>query len=258
MHGKSGTLGFFYVKGPEILNKYVGESEATIRGLFQACREHKAKHGYPALLFIDEADAVMAKRGSGNGGTLVERTIVPMFLSEMDGMDENGAIVVLATNRPDSLDPAITREGRIDRKVKVGRPNQTESRAIAKLYLKGKPLADGATLAQLAAMAAAEVFNAARVMYTVKLKGGDVSSFAFSNLVSGAMMAGVVDQAASLALNRDLRANTKTGITAEDIITSVDLIVRNNLDVDHVDALQDFVEPFKSDVETVSKIRMAA
>lgn len=110
-HGKDQIeSGYLYVKGPEILDPFVGVTEATIRELFERGRAHEKAHGYPATLFIDEADAILGKRG-GNGpnSSIIDHTVVAQFLSEMDGLDKNGTIVILATNRADILDPAVTR-----------------------------------------------------------------------------------------------------------------------------------------------------
>src|SRR5208283_4208865 len=118
---KAISSGFIYVKGPEILNMYVGESGRRIREIFQRGRKHFDKYKFPAVIFIDEAEAVLSERGTSRSSD-VDKTIVPMFLSEMDGLDENHAIVMLATNRPKMLDPAVVREGRVDRHIKVSRP----------------------------------------------------------------------------------------------------------------------------------------
>lgn len=115
-------MAFIYIKGPEILSKFVGVSEERIKNLFVEARRSHAKTGVPAVIFIDECDAVMNARGSGRSSD-VERTIVPAFLTEMDGLETSHAFVILATNRPDTLDPAIIREGRIDRHIEVGKPD---------------------------------------------------------------------------------------------------------------------------------------
>lgn len=142
IYGAAGSrTGFLYVKGPEILNQYVGQTEQTIRDMFFDAKRHKEEHGYPAIIFLDEADAILAARGTRNIG--IGNTIVPQFLTEMDGMDESGAIVIIATNRPDVLDPAIVRDGRIDRKVAVVRPNEQNACAILEMNFAKVPLAKG-------------------------------------------------------------------------------------------------------------------
>jgi proteasome-associated ATPase len=182
VHGKSAKEGgFIYAKGPEILNKFVGESEAQVRLFFETARRHHEEHGYPAILFLDEADALLGKRGSTRWEGM-ERTIVPQFLAEMDGLDETGALVLVATNRPEMLDEAFLRDGRIDRRVHVPRPNREEAEAILTVHLKKRP---GKT-EELAKLGTDLVFKEDRL--AVK--------------VSGALLAGLVHRAAQLAIRR--------------------------------------------------------
>lgn len=133
------NMSFLYVKGPEILSKFVGVSEERIRNLFLEAKRHHAKTGMPAVIFIDECDAVMNSRGSGRSSD-VERTIVPSFLTEMDGIEASHAFIILATNRPDTLDPAIIREGRIDKHVEVGRPDWDAVVSILSYHLTPLPI----------------------------------------------------------------------------------------------------------------------
>src|SRR3990167_2927964 len=102
-HSKAdAATGFIYVKGPEILSMWVGNSESAVRSLFKRAKEHKLEHGYPAVIFVDEAESILAKRGNGiHSGSVLSGTIVPTFLAEMDGLEDSGAFVLLATNRPD-------------------------------------------------------------------------------------------------------------------------------------------------------------
>lgn len=191
--------GFIYVKGPEILNPYVGVTEQTIRQIFERARKHKAKSGYPATIFIDEADAILSKRGSGISSD-VDKTIVPMFLTEMDGLVDSAAFIILATNRADVLDPAVMRDGRINVKVMIPRPSKTATRDIAMINLKGTKVAEGMN-EEIADFIATEIFK-------TNLKEN----------VSGAMVAGIVDQCISEAIRRDLKGKGKpTGVTVEDV-----------------------------------------
>lgn len=242
--GKNQSSGFFYIRGPEILDRYVGAAEATIRQIFDLARDHQKKSGYPAIIFIDEADAILNKRGSGISSD-VERTIVPMFLAEMDGIQKSGAIVLLATNRQDTLDPAIIRDGRIDRKIKVTRPTQEVSAEIFELYLKNIPFADKEdNLKSIAEFATAELFSESRVLYDVILDINDPqkkATFALADLVSGAMIKGIIDRATSIALHRDLKTNAKSGILKSDIVEAVESAFRENFDMNHEDELEEFV-----------------
>lgn len=216
IHGTAASTGFIYVKGPEILNKFVGESEAKIRRLFMSAREHYRTHGYPAVIFIDEAEAVLSKRGSSRSSD-VDKTIVPMFLAEMDGLEEAGATVLLATNRADMLDPAVVREGRVDRKVKITRPDKQSASAIMNLHMRGKPAAEKETQESLVNVAIKAVFSDKKL----------------SKIVSGSLLAAVVDYASSFAISRDLETEEFSGITKADILNAVAQVRLQNQDVSY-------------------------
>ncbi len=205
LHGASSGGAFLYCKGPEILNQYVGTSEANVRRLFATARDHRKQHGYPAVLFLDEADAILGARGDHGFG--LERTIVPQFLSEMDGLDESGALVLIATNRPEQLDPAIVRDGRIDRRVKVTRPTREDAVSIFGRLLASVPLAK---------RAARELFAD---KYAVR------PGVPLSAAVSGAMIAGIVDRATSRAMAREIDGGDGD-VTDEDLASSVGDVCR--------------------------------
>src|SRR6266567_1735025 len=133
---------FLHVKGPEILNMWVGESERQVRDLFAQCRE-RANDGALAFLFIDEAESILGTRHGGRFHTMAS-TLVPMFCTEMDGLEPlQNVVVILASNRADLIDPAILRPGRIDRKVKVKRPDAAGAQSIYEIYLRDSlPLAE--------------------------------------------------------------------------------------------------------------------
>lgn len=203
---ESARTGFLYVKGPEILNQYVGQTEQTIRNIFYDARRHREENGYPAVLFFDEADSILAARGSRLVG--IGNTIVPMFLTEMDGLEESSAIVIIATNRPDVLDPAIVRDGRIDRKVTVTRPDEKSALQILRLNLRCIPLADMSVDDMAAEMC--------RIIYSSDTR---VSGKVFlRDIVSGAMLANCVNIAVSNAINRDIstQAATPGSVTVDD------------------------------------------
>ena len=252
-HGASASrTGFIYVKGPELLDKFVGQTEAQIRSLFARGREHFRKHGYPAVLFIDEADAILGKRGARlNMGT--ETTVVPQFLSEMDGLDESGCIVLLATNRPDTLDPAVTRDGRIDRKVRVTRPDRDGAEEIFRLHLRNKPLAHG-SLESMACKAADAMFNPGYELYEVVMKDKSTKSFTLGNLVNGAMIAGLIDNASTAALRRDIKKGGKArGISIEDLSVAAEKLFIQNQHTNHETELEEFCEPFEGEVQGFQK-----
>lgn len=246
---------FIYVKGPEVLSMWVGNTEAQIRGLFARAKEHRDTYGYPAVMFIDEADAILGKRGSHHGSVLAS-TVVPTFLAEMDGMSDSGAFILLATNRQDVLDPAVVREGRIDRKVRVDRPKLKDAAQILKIHLSKTKTSDDAD--ELAGAAAAELFSDTHVLYRVGLKGKGMQTFHVRNLVSGAMLAGVVDVATSIAIQRDSQMTKPkaSGLRKDDIISAVHQVVNANRNLNHDDDLMMFAEQFGAQIEAVQ--RMAA
>lgn len=254
---KEQVSGFLYIKGPEILDRFVGVAEATIRQIFQWARKHKETQGYPAVIFIDEAEAILPKRGSGISSD-IERTIVPMFLSEMSGLEESGAIVVLATNRPDILDPAVVREGRMDRKIKVDRPDMKSSVEIFRIHLKDVPLNNGFTRQQLGELGAKEVFSPRYVLYQIQTKDGKAIEFTLANLVHGGMIAGIVDQATSIALKRDLAKRRRSGICKDDLVQAVGNVYRQNRDLNHTDELAEFVHDFRDDVVGIHRLRQGS
>jgi proteasome-associated ATPase len=252
LHGKLAiNSGFIYVKGPEILRKYVGESEGLIRGLFDRARKHKAKHGYPAFLFIDEADAILRKRGTGISSDM-ESTIVPAFLAEMDGLEDSGCIVGLATNRPDTLDNAITRDGRIDRKIMVPRPDNIAAKDIFRLHLRGVPLVN-MSQSDAAKLAVNELFSESRKLYTCKMKSGKEQFFTLSHLVNGALIAGIVDQASSIAMHRNIKGSRQKGVTGEDLSDAVGKVYLENMNLDHQDELAYYIDPIKSEINNITK-----
>lgn len=222
-HGQSNPQGFIYVKGPSLLSKWVGETEAEIRKLFSDAREHKRRNGYPAVVFIDEAEALLGDRSREHG---INKTSVPQFLAEMDGMEELPAMFILATNRPADLDPAVVREGRIDRKVKVTRPDRATSEKVMKIHLNGRPV----TSDKLATLAVDEIFKADRFLGI--LRGQKLT---LANAVSGAMLADIAERASSRAMMEDIKksASRPSGIKPEDIVWAVDRAQDSLKDLNH-------------------------
>jgi len=200
---------FIYLKGAELLSMYVGATEHQIAGIFHQAREYAIEHGHRAIIFLDEADALLRRRGTGLSSD-VEKTIVPTFLSEMDGFDQYSPIVVLATNIPDALDPAILRPGRIDIKVRIGRPTVEDVKDIFKIYLaKVKTVDNINDLVEVGT----------DLIYNTKLK----------STVSGAMIAEIVNSATRIALSRCISSGReKKGIIKEDIDTAVNNIMNDN------------------------------
>jgi proteasome-associated ATPase len=232
--------GFMYVKGAEVLDPYVGVAEATVRAIFDRARKYKNETGQQAVVFVDEADAILGRRGGRQSH--MEKTIVPTFLTEMDGLEESGAMVILSTNRPDTLDSAITRDGRISRQVKVSRPTKKDAAEIFNIYLKDKPLTDKS--AEVAEAASHALYDPALRIFSLKLSDNTDHDFTLANLASGAMVEGIVDRAVSRAMRRDIENKERkaTGLKAEDVLEAVVSTYRQNISGDHIEALVDFAD----------------
>ena len=223
---------FLVVKGPELLNKYVGESERQIREVFQKAKE-RADTGTPVIVFFDEMDALFRMRGSGVSSDM-ESTIVPQFLSEIDGVERlRNVIVIGASNRQDLIDPAILRPGRLDVKIRINRPNERAAREIFAKYLTEKLPIHDAELKQDQGNAQAVVRRFIDLvvdeMYSQKdenqflevtYANGEKELLYFRDFASGALMEGIVARAKKYAIKR-LIATGEKGLKAEDIIRAV-------------------------------------
>lgn len=206
--------GFILCKGPEVLNEYVGVSERTVRGLFDRARAFNEKTGKKAVIFIDEAEALLSARGGHQA--MMAKTIVPTFLAEMDGVVKSGATVILATNRSMDLDPAVVRAGRVDRKIEVARPNSEDSFDIMMTHLKKVPI-----------QGEHEVLAEGTVMSLFARTYFDgTQEKPVSETVSGALLAGVVDLAKTMAIRRDKKESTRTGIGPIDLENAVTMTVK--------------------------------
>jgi len=218
---KEGKSFFLNIKGPELLNKYVGETERHIRLVFQRARE-KASEGMPVIVFFDEMDSIFRTRGSGVSSD-VENTIVPQLLSEIDGVEglEN-VIVIGASNREDMIDPAILRPGRLDVKIKIERPDAEAARDIFSKYvlsvlpLHPDDLAENGGSAE--ACVEAMIQRVVERMYSeteenrfleVTYANGDKEVLYFRDFNSGAMIQNIVDRAKKMAIKEFLETGQK-------------------------------------------------
>jgi proteasome-associated ATPase len=221
--GSAGKSYFLNIKGPELLNKYVGETERHIRLVFQRARE-KASNGTPVIVFFDEMDSLFRTRGSGVSSD-VENTIVPQLLSEIDGVEglEN-VIVIGASNREDMIDPAILRPGRLDVKIKIERPDAESARDIFSKYLTANLPLHADDLAEFGndrdACVAGMIRATVERMYTeteenrfleVTYANGDKEVLYFKDFNSGAMIQNIVDRAKKMAI-KDLLDNDQKGL----------------------------------------------
>lgn len=250
-----GSKGFMYIKGPEILERYVGVAEATIRNAFAAARLFQEKNGRPAVMFIDEADAILSKRGSGISSDM-EKTIVPTFLSEMDGLENSETLVILTTNREDQLDPAVIRDGRIDKKIRVTRPEKQDVFSICEMLLKDCPVAKNNSIASLAEHASEGLFDAQRILYLLYEESGAPIPFNLSHTVNGAMVHSVIRDAKNRALHRDLSNKTRTGITKDDITAAISSIEHQNRMLEHTETMTEYVQTINKKIARVQRFSL--
>jgi proteasome-associated ATPase len=234
---------FLNIKGPELLNKYVGETERQIRLVFQRARE-KADEGVPVIVFFDEMDSLFRTRGSGISSDM-ESTIVPQLLAEIDGVEAlRDVIVIGASNREDLIDPAILRPGRLDVKIKIERPGEAAAQQIFARYLPADlPLnAD-----DVEALGGGDPAKAVRVMIErtvaemyraddenrfleVTYQNGDKEVLYFRDFASGAMIENIVRRAKKLAIKRVLGGETR-GICLTDLLESIKQEYKENEDL---------------------------
>jgi proteasome-associated ATPase len=239
---KDGKSYFLNIKGPELLNKYVGETERHIRLIFQRARD-KASEGTPVIVFFDEMDSLFKTRGSGVSSD-VENTIVPQLLSEIDGVEglEN-VIVIGASNREDMIDPAILRPGRLDVKIKIQRPNAQGAAEILSKYLTSDLPINEDDLAlhkgDRQATVKSMIDKAVEQMYTesdqnrfieVTYVNGDKEILYFKDFSSGAMLENIVSRAKKAAI-KEFLSNKKKGIRVEHLISACLEEFRENEDL---------------------------
>jgi proteasome-associated ATPase len=233
--------GFFLnIKGPELLNKYVGETERKIREIFVKAKE-KAAEDVPVIVFFDEMDALFRTRGTGISSD-VETTIVPQLLAEIDGVEGlKNVIVIGASNRQDLIDPAILRPGRLDVKIKIERPDRGAAADIFAKYLTADiPFAESETRGTDVPSAITAMIGATvEAMYAlseenrfleVTYANGDKEVLYFKDFSSGAMIESVVRRAKKLALKRYIGRGEK-GIMADDLLTAVREEFKENEDL---------------------------
>lgn len=220
--GEKGRSYFINIKGPELLNKYVGETERQIRLVFQRARE-KSEEGWPVIVFFDEMDSMFRTRGSGISSDM-ESTIVPQLLAEIDGVEGlRNVIVIGATNREDLIDPAILRPGRLDVKIKIERPTEAAAEQIFARYLTDEiPIAVGASVPDMIRTTVAEMYRTdeANQFLEVTYQNGDKEILYFKDFSSGAMIENIVRRAKKLAIKRVI-AGGERGVCLQDLLASI-------------------------------------
>lgn len=240
---------FLNIKGPELLDKYVGETERQIRDIFSAARD-KARAGHPVVVFFDEMESLFRTRGSGRSSD-VETTIVPQLLAEIDGVESlDNVIVIGATNREDMIDPAVLRPGRLDVKIRINRPNRAGAAEIFGLYLTEDLPISQAEVARAGSQQQAvasmietvidHLFSAepANRYISVDLENG-VSRWLFrGDFLSGAVIRNIVDQAKKLAIKSYLSTGAE-GISTEHLLEAVRAEFEDQVEVPQASEIED-------------------
>jgi proteasome-associated ATPase len=213
---------FINIKGPELLNKYVGETERQIRLVFQRARE-KSEEGWPVIIFFDEMDSMFRTRGTGVSSDM-ESTIVPQLLAEIDGADKlQNVIIIGATNREDLIDPAILRPGRLDVKIRVDRPNRNAAQQILLRYLSDDlPFGENCQISDIVDQTIDRIFaeTAENRFLEITYQNGEKEELFYKDFLSGAMLENIVRRAKKKAIKRRIDGGDG-GIITADLITSV-------------------------------------
>ena len=213
---------FINIKGPELLNKYVGETERQIRLVFQRARE-KSEEGWPVIIFFDEMDSMFRTRGTGVSSDM-ESTIVPQLLAEIDGADKlQNVIIIGATNREDLIDPAILRPGRLDVKIRVDRPNRNAAQQILLRYLSDDlPFGVDCQISDIVDQTIDRIFaeTAENRFLEITYQNGEKEELFYKDFLSGAMLENIVRRAKKKAIKRRIDGGDG-GIITADLISSV-------------------------------------
>ncbi len=246
---------FLHVKGPEILNMWVGESERIVRELFAQARARRSEGALP-FIFIDEAESILGTRRAMRSFNITN-TLVPMFCAEMDGVESlRDVVIILASNRPDLIDPAVLRPGRIDRKIKVHRPDRQGAAEILKVYLTDELPYDTALLAsQDEAVVRARDLLVDRVVSAlfrrsddsrilgVRLRNGQTKTLYRGDLVSGAILASIVQRAKERAIDRTIHGQgAAAGISEDDLLQALEAEFREGEVLPPDDAAEEWLK----------------
>lgn len=257
---------FMYINGPKILNMWLGESERQIREIFSTARE-KAKEGYLVFIFIDEAESILRTRSSGRF-TNISNTVVPQFCAEMDGLVSlENVVVMLTSNRPDYIDPAILRPERIDRKVKVVRPDRGSTSDIFGIYLHPDLPLDYRLVEEHGGTEAARAFliekSTELIWATTKeneflevyLRNGSVDRLYWRDLVSGALLTSVVERAKDFAIKRSIDVkSSKEGISWDDMERAIRTEYKENEIFPKTDNLEDWLKLLDYEPDNVVRL----
>ncbi len=261
--GKPTKECFLHISGPKILNMWLGETERMVREIFETARE-KAKDGQLVVIFIDEAESILRTRSSGRWLN-ISNTVVPQFCAEMDGLvSMENIVVILTSNRPDYIDPAILRPERIDRKVRIKRPDLASSKEILSIYInENLPIdpdfvsdSDGKECARIALIEGtiSHLFrkNKETEFLKVSYKSGESETLYWRDLISGALIKSVVDRAKDYAIKRAISAPKKdAGVNLTDLQLALKQEFSENEIFPKSDAVEDWLKLLDFDREDV-------
>ena len=246
---------FIHVKGPEILNMWLGESERKVREIFKQARDYKEKGKLP-FIFIDEAESVLGTRQAMRVNN-ISNTLVPMFCAEMDGIQSvREMVVILATNRPDLIDPAILRPGRIDRKIKVGRPNREDCEAILNVYLKPELPIEGDRQKDLIHPFLDQLFKKSpeQEALILTLRSGEFKKLYWKDFISGAILEGIVLRAKERSIERAI-AGEELKIRKDDMTQALKNEFTENSILPADSNMEDWLRLLDFDPKNVVRVR---
>jgi proteasome-associated ATPase len=265
--GKEVKEYFMHISGPKILNMWLGETERIVREIFATARE-KAKEGRLVVVFMDEAESVLRTRSTGRWLN-ISNTVVPQFCAELDGLVSlENVVLVLTSNRPDYIDPAILRPERIDRKVKVDRPNKEASRDILSIYLHDRLPFDPELVkehgepecARIALVESALAYLWKKSPKTeflkVAFRNGNTDTLYWKDLVSGALLKSIVDRSKDIAIRRAIaEPKADHGINETDLHQAIEAEYSENEIFPKSDDAQDWLKLLDFDPESVASVK---
>jgi proteasome-associated ATPase len=259
---------FMAISGPKILNMWLGETERMVREIFKTARE-KAKEGRLVFIFMDEAESVLRTRSSGRWLN-ISNTVVPQFCAELDGLQSlDNVVLMLTSNRPDYIDPAVLRPERIDRKVKVTRPDREASEQILGIYLHDRIPVDPELLKkyhgdvdcarmELIDGVTEHMWRKSRdtEFLQIHLRNGQSEKLYFKDLVSGALLKSIVDRAKEYAIKRAIAdPKQETGVTQQDLVQAADREYKENEIFPKSDVMEDWLQLLDVAPENVVSVK---